>query len=102
VNLGCSIPFGPVSRIVSVLSFFCSFSGLPQPVSKDIVRPLCCGSLRILYEAYLWLLCSLSLASSFLVEADGFHRLLATTQPFSVIEEKGEGFENGKKYFGCV
>jgi hypothetical protein len=27
---------------------------------------------------------------------EGLHRLLATTQPASVIEEKGEGFENGK------
>jgi hypothetical protein len=27
----------------------------------------------------------------------GLHRFLASTQPFSVIEEKGEGFEKRKK-----
>jgi hypothetical protein len=35
---------------------------------------------------------------------EGFHRLLASrTQPISVIEEKGEGFENGREIVcGCL
>jgi hypothetical protein len=34
---------------------------------------------------------------AFLVE--GFHRLLANRLAVSVIEEKGEGFENGRKTY---
>jgi len=35
---------------------------------------------------------------------EGFHRLLAChPQPISVIEEKGEGFENGREtIYGCL
>jgi hypothetical protein len=31
----------------------------------------------------------------------GFHCFLAEQAAISVIEEKGEGFENGKTDFGC-
>jgi len=33
---------------------------------------------------------------------EGFHRFLANQAAISVIEEKGEGFENGKNQFSAA
>jgi hypothetical protein len=39
----------------------------------------------------------------YLCEAgEGFHCLLAFPNCLSVIEEKGEGFENGKNFLACL
>jgi hypothetical protein len=58
-------------------------------------------SLRIAREVFLGY-CFRSLLSPLFVRVKGFHRFLATKQPFSVIEEKGEGFEKRKKVVQAV
>ena len=88
------------SRSASGGSFFCSFSSPKPRVLEDTVLPSSSGSPCILHGVSAGSRCSSSLISPRENSWTGWEAFIVfwlATRPFSVIEEKGEGFEKRKK-----